>query len=68
MIILFKSLKREIGKRTGGLDAANVTRCGIPCIDSIGVAGGRAHSIEEYGVIASLSESAKRIATIICGI
>lgn len=58
----------EIGARTGGSDASNVSHYGIPCIDSIGVGGERAHSVEEYGVISSLAESAKRIAAIICGI
>lgn len=58
----------EIGMRTGGSDASDVASCGIACIDSIGVAGERAHSVEEYGVISSLAESAKRIASIICGI
>lgn len=53
------------GKRTGGSDAADVTACGIPCLDSIGVAGERAHSREEYGVISSLAESAKRLVAII---
>ncbi len=53
------------GKRNGGSDAADVTAFGIPCLDSIGVGGERAHSVEEYGVISSLSESAKRIASII---
>ncbi len=60
--------KLEIGKRTGGSDAADVTCFGIPCIDSIGVAGERAHSVEEYAIISSLAESAKRIVSIICGI
>ena len=60
--------KLEIGKRTGGSDAADVTCRGIPCIDSIGVGGGRAHSIEEYGNIHSLAESAKRIASVVFGI
>lgn len=46
----------------GGSDAAEVTVHGIPCIDSIGVAGDRIHSPEEYGVLASLTEAAKRIA------
>ena len=55
----------EAGKRNGGSDAANVTVFGIPCLDSIGVQGERAHSKEEYGVISSLSESAKRIVAII---
>ena len=58
----------EIGMRTGGSDAADVSLFGIPCIDSLGVGGERAHSIEEYGIISSLEESAKRIVSIICGI
>lgn len=58
----------EIGMRTGGSDASDVTVCGIPCMDSIGVRGGRGHSVEEYGYISSLAESAKRIASIVCGI
>ena len=58
----------EIGMRTGGSDAADVTVCGVPCIDSLGVGGGRAHSVEEFGYISSLTESAKRIAVIIFGI
>ena len=55
----------EIGFRNGGSDAADVTAFGIPCIDSIGVGGERAHSVEEYGLIRSLPESAKRIAAIV---
>ncbi len=58
----------EIGMRTGGSDASDVTACGIPCIDSLGVGGGRAHSVEEYGYLSSLAESAKRIASIVSGI
>jgi len=58
----------EIGERRGGSDASDVTAFGIPCIDSLGVAGGRAHSLEEYGVLSSVAESAKRIATIVVGI
>ncbi len=54
----------EIGMRNGGSDAADVTCFGIPCIDSIGVGGERAHSPEEYGVLDSLKESATRIALI----
>ena len=53
------------GKRNGGSDAADVTAYGIPCLDSMGVGGERAHSKEEYGVISSLSESAKRLVSII---
>ena len=58
----------EVGKRTGGSDAANVTEYGIPCIDSIGVEGERAHSTEERATVSSLSESAKRIAAIVSGL
>ena len=58
----------EVGMRTGGSDAADVVLHGIPCLDSIGVGGERAHSVEEYGVIASLAESAKRIVSIVCGL
>ena len=55
----------DIGFKNGGSDAADVTAYGIPCIDSIGVKGERAHSKEEYAIISSLSESAKRIVAII---
>ena len=55
----------SIGKRRGGSDAADVTAYGIPCIDSLGVKGERAHSVEEQSDLKSLKESAKRIASII---
>ena len=55
----------EIGARRGGSDASDITSCEIPCLDSLGVGGERAHSADEYGVISSLSESAKRVASII---
>ena len=58
----------EVGARSGGSDAADISAYGIPTIDSLGVAGERAHSVEEYGVISSLVESAKRIASIVVGI
>lgn len=57
-----------IGKRNGGSDAADVTAYGIPCLDALGVCGEHAHSAKEYANIPSLSQSAKRIATIIMGI
>ena len=55
----------EVGMRRGGSDASDVTSCGIPCLDSLGVGGERAHSVDEYGVISSLAESAKRVVSII---
>ena len=57
------------GKSTmSGSDAAYVTECGIPCVDSIGTAGGRIHSKEEFIYTKSLAEAAKRIAAVIYGI
>ncbi len=55
----------EIGERRGGSDASNVSSYGIACIDSIGIGGERAHSEEEYAILSSLPESAKRISSII---
>ena len=57
--------KLSAGKRNGGSDAADVTAYGIPCIDSLGVKGERAHSTEEEADIDSLTESAKRISSIL---
>ncbi len=48
----------------GGSDAAYITIAGIPCIDSIGVYGGNAHSIDEYIFTNSVAESALRLACI----
>lgn len=55
----------EIGERSGGSDASCVSSYGIPCIDSVGICGERAHSVEEYALISSMAESAKRVASII---
>ncbi len=55
-------------KSNGGSDAAYITQKGIPCIDSIGVEGKFAHSINEYAYLTSLKKSAKRIASIIYNI
>ncbi|MBQ7335812.1 MAG: M20/M25/M40 family metallo-hydrolase [Clostridia bacterium] len=52
----------------GGSDAADMTSYGIPCLDGFGVRGGRIHSRDEYAVISSLGDSAKRMAAIICDI
>lgn len=50
----------------GGSDAAYTTQCGIPTLDSFGVECGNIHSKDEYALIPSLKESAKRIAAICC--
>ena len=52
-------------KKNGGSDAAQVTTAGIPCLDDLGVLGGKVHSPDEYAVKESLKESAKRLASII---
>lgn len=48
-----------------GSDAAYITECGIPCIDSIGTMGKNIHSTDEYIELASLAQAAKRIASVI---
>ncbi len=58
----------EIGARTGGSDASCISAYGIACMDSLGIGGERAHSVEEYATISSLTESAKRVASIIVGL
>ena len=57
--------KVGIGSGSGGSDAAEVTRAGIPCVDCIGVKGEYIHSVNEYAELDSLAESAKRMAAII---
>lgn len=52
-------------KRTGGSDAADVTAYGIPCVDSLGVRGGKIHTINEFALISSLKQSAKRIVAVV---
>lgn len=52
----------------GGSDAADITAYGIPCVDSIGVAGDYIHTRQEYAVLKSLKEAAKRVATVIYSI
>lgn len=48
----------------GGSDAAYTTQCGIPTIDSVGVEYGYIHSKDEYAIISTLKDSAKRLASI----
>lgn len=52
----------------GGSDAADVTTYGIPCVDSIGVSGGGIHAPTEYANLASLAESAQRLAVVIAAL
>lgn len=48
----------------GGSDASYTTIAGIPTVDSVGVDGGRGHSIDEYMLLDSLADSAKRLAAV----
>ncbi len=48
----------------GGSDAAYITQCGIPCVDSVGVTGTYIHRPEEQANLDSLTQAAKRIAAI----
>jgi len=48
-----------------GSDAAYITECGIPCVDNLGTEGGEIHSLNEYIMLNSLAESAKRIAALV---
>ena len=64
---LFRLVKRcgadlgqEIGWRdTGGVcDGNNIAACGVPVVDTMGVRGGKIHSMEEYLIVDSLKERA----------
>ena len=48
----------------GGSDAAEMTCAGVACIDSLGTEGEYIHSADEYGLLASLPEAAKRMAAV----
>lgn len=56
--------KKNMVKRKGGSDAADVTVSGTPAIDSLGVDGDFIHNPGEFGYISSLAEAAKKLAVI----
>lgn len=66
---LVKASLAPLGLRDGlgGTDGAYVTEYGIPCLEGLGVSGSGVHSVSEKITLASLAESAKRIAAIILG-
>ncbi len=53
-------LGQDIGwKDTGGVcDGNNIAACGVPVVDTMGVRGGKIHSMEEYLIVDSLAERA----------
>ncbi len=60
-------LGMEIGWRsTGGVcDGNNITACGVPVVDTMGVRGGAIHSSDEYLIVDSLAERARLSALIL---
>ena len=59
--------KMKPERRNGGSDVAYATEAKIPCLDAVGgVTGGRIHSKDEFALIASLKDAAKRLASAIC--
>jgi glutamate carboxypeptidase len=53
-------LGQTIGwKATGGVcDGNNIAACGVPVVDTMGVRGGKIHSMEEFLIVESLGERA----------
>jgi len=53
-------LGQAIGwKPSGGVcDGNNIAACGVPVVDTMGVRGGKIHSMEEYLIVDSLAERA----------
>ena len=53
-------LGQSIGwKASGGVcDGNNIAACGVPVVDTMGVRGGKIHSMEEYLIVDSLKERA----------
>jgi glutamate carboxypeptidase len=53
-------LGQEIGwQPSGGVcDGNNIAACGVPVVDTMGVRGGKIHSMEEYLIVESLAERA----------
>jgi glutamate carboxypeptidase len=46
-------------KASGGVcDGNNIAACGVPVVDTMGVRGGKIHSMEEFLIVESLSERA----------
>ena len=52
-------------KKTGGSDGSDVSEFGIPCLDNLGIRGGKSHSENEFAYLASLEECAIQLAAIL---
>ena len=55
-----QDLGQEFGwQPSGGVcDGNNIAACGVPVVDTMGVRGGKIHSMEEYLIVESLGERA----------
>ena len=53
-------LGQTIGWQSSGgvCDGNNIAACGVPVVDTMGVRGGKIHSMEEYLIVESLKERA----------
>ena len=58
-------LTLEKSKKTGGSDGSDVSAFGIPCLDNLGIRGGKSHSEDEFAYLASLKDHTERLATIL---
>ncbi len=64
LLALVKEAGADLGqaigwKATGGVcDGNNIAACGVPVVDTMGVRGGKIHSMEEYLITGSLGERA----------
>jgi len=72
--VLFDLVRRagaDLGQKidwqpSGGVcDGNNIAACGVPVVDTMGVRGGKIHSMEEFLIVESLSERAALSALII---
>jgi len=61
---LVKKAGHDLGQKigwqpSGGVcDGNNIAACGVPVVDTMGVRGGKIHSMEEYLIVESLAERA----------
>ena len=53
-------LGQDIGWQSSGgvCDGNNIAACGVPVVDTMGVRGGKIHSMEEYLIVESLTDRA----------
>ena len=64
LFTLVKSAGADLGQTiawqtSGGVcDGNNIAACGVPVVDTMGVRGGKIHSMEEFLVVDSLKERA----------